>query len=246
MDIDNLCKCVAHAVLKHIEFAEGEILVDDLVQNEDEIPQFSYNLGCLDIDLEEIDRQKQLREWEAEAYNMENYDRLQYLMQGGDPYMYQGEYDVDYNGGFMSHEDVPEECDRIPTDQIYVRERDNGEMPKVTNVNNTINISTDQPLSANADIHIDHRSNSQAYNVPVIRMDEMLNPDFNPTPSRGAMNSYYANLSVMGLTKPFFFPPPDLGMVESMGSYENSSRFFRSVKSNMNRSFGKNTSVIGV
>jgi hypothetical protein len=60
------------------------------------------------------------------------------------------------------------------------------------------------------------------------------------------MNSYYANLSVMGLTKPFFFPPPDLGMVESMGSYENTSRFFRSVKSNNNRSFGKNSSVIGV
>jgi hypothetical protein len=40
MDIDHLCKCMALAILKHIEFSQGELLVDDLVQADDEIPQF--------------------------------------------------------------------------------------------------------------------------------------------------------------------------------------------------------------
>ena len=79
-------------------------------------------------------------------------------------------------------------------------------------------------------------------------MDEMLQGQKQtPDASRGAINSYYSNLSMLGYSKPFFFPPPDLGVVESMGSYENTSRFFRSVKSsNMNKSFCKNTSVVGI
>jgi hypothetical protein len=105
-------------------------------------------------------------------------------MQGGDPYMYQGGYDGDdYNSEFIYQEDLPEECDRIPTDQIYAPELNNG-MPRVSNADNTININTGQPLSANADINMNQRSSSQAHNVPIIKMDEMLNPDFTPEPSR--------------------------------------------------------------
>ena len=72
-------------------------------------------------------------------------------------------------------------------------------------------------------------------------MDEMLQ-DHNLAlrENNRLMNSYYANLSAMGNAKPFFFPPPDLGMVESMGSFENSSRFFRSAMSTkMNQSIQK-------
>jgi hypothetical protein len=102
-------------------------------------------------------------------------------MQGGDPYLYQGGYDD--NNEFIYHEDLPEECDRISTDQIYAPELNNG-MPGVSNVDNTININTGQSLSINADINMNQRSSSQAHNVPIIKMDEMLSPDFTPDPSR--------------------------------------------------------------
>ena len=51
------------------------------------------------------------------------------------------------------------------------------------------------------------------------------------------VNSYYTNLSMMRHTKPFFFPPPDLGMVESLGSFENSSKFPNSVKTQKTENF---------
>jgi hypothetical protein len=41
IDIDCICKCLAHAIMKHIEFSHGKILIDDLVPNEDDIPEFS-------------------------------------------------------------------------------------------------------------------------------------------------------------------------------------------------------------
>jgi hypothetical protein len=107
------------------------------------------------------------------------------------------------------------------------------------------NLNQNQEGLENVDIQLDHRSNSQALNLPVVHMGEMLQ-NHNPTPmnSRGALGSYYSNLSLLVNPKPFFLPPPDLGMVESLGSYENSSRFFRSVKSsNMNKSFNNNMSI---
>lgn len=258
LDIDILCQCIAHAMLKHIAFSKGEILIDDLVEDNEDLPHFSYEFeDHLRIDLDEIQRQKELKEWEAEARNMENYDRLQYLMHGGDPYMYSHDYqthpeDYHFDPNFVYHDDVPEECDRINTEQIPVPEvsqfDDPRFLPKVEARNNTINISTGQPISdQNADIRMDQRPNSQVCNMPVLKMDEMLQDNGRtPAPNRRLMNSYYTNISMMGYSKPFFFPPPDLGMVESMGSFENTSRFFKSVKSsNMNRSFGKNASAIG-
>lgn len=259
LDIDQLCKCVAHAILRHIEFSKGELLIDDLVEDDEDIPMFSYDFNqFLQIDLDEIQREKELREWEAEARNMENYERIQYLIQGGDPYSYSNDYNphpesYNFNPEFVYQEDIPEECDRINTEHIsypnYNHTEDMNDPVKVEQISNTINISTGQPLSnANADINIENRSSSQVCNVPCIKMDEMLQ-DHKLTPGgkRRPTNSYYTNLSMMGYSKPFFFPPPELGMVESLGSYENTSRFFRSVKSsNLNRSFGKNTSVIGV
>ena len=201
-----------------------------------------------------------MKQWEAEAKNEENYERLQYLMHGGDPYITndaylqqtQSEsYTLDPNYAFQG--EIPQESDRINTDQIYEGEIPDGGTEggiQLENINNTLNITTGHPINStpNADIRLDQRSSSQVCNMPVINMNEMLQDHkITPNPSRGAVNSYYSNLSMLGYSKPFFFPPPDLGMVESMGSYENSSRFFRSVKSsNMNKSFGKNTSVIGV
>lgn len=239
LELDPIANCIAHCILHHIAFSKGEVLVDDLVSECQDIPIFTYPFNeYLQIDLEEIQRQKEYREWELETREIDDYGRLGYLIQGGDPYC--GQYT--YGPEFVYQEDIPQESDRVCTDKIDV--------PGVTRVvqrDKSINIECSQDL-ANADIDIQNRSSSQACKVPVINMDEMLQ-DHGLTPggNRRTMNGYYNNLSVMGYSKPFFFPPPDLGMVESLGSYENTSRFFRSVKSSgLNRSFGKNTSMIGV
>jgi hypothetical protein len=55
VDMEITCKCFAYALMKHIDFSKGELLIDDLVHEEEDIPQFSYKLGEeLKIDLEEI------------------------------------------------------------------------------------------------------------------------------------------------------------------------------------------------
>ncbi len=60
VDLENTCKVFARAVLKHIEFSKGQLLVDDLVAEEEDIPQFSYEFGKeLKIDLEEIKERKE-------------------------------------------------------------------------------------------------------------------------------------------------------------------------------------------
>jgi hypothetical protein len=95
-------------------------------------------------------------------------------------------------------------------------------------------------------------SNGENYDIPENRSSSQLYTLQNKTDSvhlpthalsvggSRLMNSQFANFSMIGYSKPYFFPPPELGMVESMGSYENSSKFFRSVRSNgMNMSHGK-------
>ena len=93
---------------------------------------------------------------------------------------------------------------------------------------------------SNDDINMVNRSQSQTWNMPVFQMDEMLqdNNNYSKGGNRKILNAYYANFSMMGQMKPFFFPPPDLGMIESMGSFENSSRFKSAKSSNMNHSIG--------
>jgi len=68
------CKCFAHALKKHIEFSKGELLIDDLVHEQEDIPQFSYKLGEeLKIDLEEIHRRKEMELYENELKNLNHY-----------------------------------------------------------------------------------------------------------------------------------------------------------------------------
>ena len=75
--------------MKQIEFSKGETLIDDLVQSDDEIPLFSYDFDeYLRIDLEEIQRIKEIKEWEAEQSKLDNFQCLQYIVQGGDPQEY--------------------------------------------------------------------------------------------------------------------------------------------------------------
>jgi len=81
INIENICKCLAHALMKHIAFSKGETLIDDLVTEEEDIPQFSYEFGNeLRIDLDEIQQKKEMQQWEAQARNIENYNRVEYMM----------------------------------------------------------------------------------------------------------------------------------------------------------------------
>lgn len=71
--------------MKHIKFSKTEVLVDDLVNDEEDIPQFSYEFGdSLRIDLEEIQHRKEMKEWEAQAKNIENFHEIQYMMGDND------------------------------------------------------------------------------------------------------------------------------------------------------------------
>lgn len=173
-----------------------------------------------------------MKEWEEDVDSQENFQRIQLMMQGADPYMYSGDGEA---AGYPPFEGEG----RLDNGVIPVEGLDDVGREGLEN---------EEGKGQNLDIQVDQRSSSQVYNLPVIQMGEMLQNQQQPSlDSRGAISSYYSNLSVMGASKPFFFPPPDLGVVESMGSYENSSRFFRSVKSsNMNKSFHKNTSICGL
>ena len=77
IDIENICKWLAHAVLKHIDFSKGEVLIDDLVAEDEDIPQFSYDFDYnLRIDLEELQRKREMEEWEAQVRNIGNILKL--------------------------------------------------------------------------------------------------------------------------------------------------------------------------
>ncbi|CAI2367009.1 unnamed protein product [Moneuplotes crassus] len=252
MEIELLCKCLSHLILKHIEFSQGKVLVDDLVGDDQDIPLFSYDLGAtLNINLEEIQQKIQMKEWEAESKNEENFQRLHMLMNGGNPYMFHDQQNPSEMEGVENPYSGNMDYERMNTHPISVEglDQDPHQNPiDCSDINSVTNTTTNnQNITQNADIQIEHRANSQGCNLSIIQMGEMLQNKSNSIGSQGGISSYYSNLSMMGNSKPFFFPPPDLGMVESMGSYENSSRFFRSVRSsNMNKSFNKNTSICGL
>lgn len=78
----------------------------------------------------------------------------------------------------------------------------------------------------------------EGYSYSLVQMDDFLKDQgLFGKDSTSLVNSYYTNLSMMRHTKPFFFPPPDLGMVESLGSYENSSKYPNSVKTQKTRNY---------
>ena len=63
-----------------------------------------------------------MREWEKECQSYENFERLQYLIQNG---MCSEEYaQINMGQNFVYNNEIPQECDRINTDQIHVSELD--------------------------------------------------------------------------------------------------------------------------
>lgn len=97
--------------MKHIDFSLGEVLVDDLVTDEDDIPQFSYEFGeDLRIDLDEIQQMKEMKELEAQAKNIENFEQLQYMMHNdrfsnGNYYHPEMAEGYSFNPDFIYHEE---------------------------------------------------------------------------------------------------------------------------------------------
>lgn len=87
---------------------------------------------------------------------------------------------------------------------------------------------------------VNERPSAEGYSYSLVQMDDFLKDQgLFGRDSTQLVNSYYTNLSMMSYQKPFFFPPPDLGMVESMGSYENSSKYPYSVKTEKSKFTGK-------
>jgi hypothetical protein len=65
-------------------------LIDDLVSEEEDIPQFSYEFGQdLRIDLEEIQQRKEMEKWEAQERNFQNFHNMQQVLKEGQPFDYQ-------------------------------------------------------------------------------------------------------------------------------------------------------------
>ncbi len=69
LDLKQICYCLAHTLMKHIEFSRGYYFLDDLQREQREsIPageqlEFTYNLGKdMKIDLEEARRKKEAKE----------------------------------------------------------------------------------------------------------------------------------------------------------------------------------------
>jgi len=63
------------------------------------------------------------------------------------------------------------------------------------------------------------------YNHALVQMDDFLKDEgISGADSMELVNSYYNNLAILQRNKPFMFPPADLGVIESAGSLENSSK----------------------
>ena len=188
IDIECICKCVAHAILKHIHFSQGNSLIDDLAPDDTDIPQFSYQLGKdLDIDLEDIQYKQQLQE----TANATDY----------------------YNQQDIYMEQLPQP--HHPSNMLS---------PQVLN--------SDLPTQTNTDLYNHHPID---YNYALVEMEEFLEKEGiregDPT---NLVSWYYDSLSLLQHSKPFLFPPPDLGVVESMGSMENTSSYLPSSISTTN------------
>ena len=125
LDTDILLKSISYVIMKHIEFSRGEALIDDLVESDDEIPQFSYDFDeFLRIDLDEILRMKEIKQWEAEHSKIQNFDKLRYLVQGGDPelYIFNEESEEQFNPGDIYQNNINNEDDGLHNDEIHSQE----------------------------------------------------------------------------------------------------------------------------
>ena len=60
VDLEGICRSLSFAIMRHVDFAGGFLLLDDLREAENVDAQFSYKLTeNLKIDLEEIRRKRE-------------------------------------------------------------------------------------------------------------------------------------------------------------------------------------------
>lgn len=115
VDLEAICKCLAFAVLKHIDFSKGELLIDDLVDEENDLPQFSYKLGKdLKIDIEEIKQKKEIEKIQMMQKNASNYEELYELMGSDGTYGQDGLFNQQY--GYPEGQDY---YDEIEEEEYY-------------------------------------------------------------------------------------------------------------------------------
>ncbi|CAI2363742.1 unnamed protein product [Moneuplotes crassus] len=225
VDVENICMCLAHAILKHIEFSQGEVLIDDLVSEEEDIPQFSYEFGeDLRIDLEEIQQKKEMEQCEAQVKNIENFNKMEFFMNNDANNMQAVE-----NGHVFDYQLQPLE-EGSPGGSLL------GELPPLNPINPQSvgsKFSSHGVLNPNQDLNDDQPPTTEGYNYSLVQMDDFLKDQgLFGKDSTNLVNNYYASLSMMAPQKPHFLPPPELGMIESLGSFENSSKYPGSVFTN--------------
>jgi hypothetical protein len=161
---------------------------------------------------------------------MENYLKLQEMMKAGHPdsdyyNYYEGDlYDDDeqYFGeaAYFSEEQknlISQSVMHNPNYDYYQNMTGNG-------LNQDLIRQTD-PNYAMQPGH----PNDNFYNYSLVQMDDFLKDEgIQGADSAELVNAYYNNLALMQHTKPFLFPPHDLGEIQSLGSMENTSKYLGS------------------
>jgi hypothetical protein len=242
IDVKCICKCLAHAIMKHIEFSKGNILIDDLVPNEEDVPEFSYGLGKeLKIDFEEIHRKKEEEAYIKYQQKMENYLKLQEMMRAGDPNdnyynHYQGDLYEDEEQYFDEASYFSEQQQQMVSQSVMFNPNyDHHQNMMGGGLNQDIARSND-PNSGMCPQMQPGDPNNNFYNYALVQVDDFLKDEgiegADPT---DLVNAYYNNLALMQQQKPFLFPPPDLGEIQSFGSMENSSKYLGSISAHSNK-----------
>ena len=182
-----------------------------------------------------------MEQYQQYQNKMENYLKLQDMMRQGDPnnpYYYEyGNEDIFYDeeGQFMGNSPY--------FDDEQYRLMSQGVMNGPHSEHSQMNIPPEmippeyQQFVSQADgrsrIQAQQQNNSHPpadfYNYSLVHMEDFLQDEGIVGPhSTDLVNSYYNSLALMQQTKPFLFPPRDLGMIESLGSFENTSKYMGS------------------
>ena len=100
---------------------------------------------------------------------------------------------------------------------------------------------------SNNDLSENEPPSVEGFNYSLVQMDDFLKDQgLFGKDSTALVNSYYSNLSMMAHHKPCYYPPPDLGMIESLGSFENSSKYPDTVRSGKHTHHNKSTKSIAM
>jgi hypothetical protein len=167
-----------------------------------------------------------MEHWEAQARNIENFNKMEYFMnEGMDPSQIQ----AIENGQVFDYQ--------MHSDQHYEEPKPSllGDLPSLNlgqhATENKFSSHTDD-VGNNTDLVGMENPSDENYNYSLVQMDDFLKDQgLFGKDSTDLVNTYYSNLHSMGYNKPCYFPPPDLGMIESLGSFENTTRYLGSVKS---------------